>query len=581
MPPWFPASWVDQVYAASNIVEVVSQYVPLQSRGRKHWGLCPFHHEKTPSFSVSPDMNLYYCFGCKASGNIVQFVMEMEKLTYPEALIHLAKQFNVSPPPTLEDNPDEERRRSQRDRALEANREAAMFYHELLWTDQGRAALEYLHKRGFDDAVIRRFGLGASPDEWDSLMIYLNGKGFIQEELQQAALITVKESTKYDTFRNRVMFPIISKYGQTIGFGARAMGEVQPKYLNTSDSLVFNKRFNLYGIHQLKRQRNLKQLYLVEGYLDVISLAQAGIQNAVATLGTSLTVEQARLMKNYAPEIWISYDGDEAGQSAALRALDILGHEGIDSRVVPLPAGVDPDDFIRLYGSEAFKNLQPMAAMAFRLSRLENEFDFSDVEARRNYAKKACQMLNLLNEPVEVDYYLGKISMKTGISKGVLSAQMTATKGATIISQEERPRISRISKSDEQFSHPEFTLAALLASGSIPENLLKLSDFEEGPIQDLVAMLLEKKTPAIIMAESEDNKMRSLAGELFNRLPELDQESAISAAEDCLRGIRIAKLNKRIQTLTHELELQEEDQKLITLQLIGELQGERNRLSKT
>lgn len=580
MPPRFPTSWVDQVYAASNIVEVVSQYVPLNSRGKRYWGLCPFHHEKTASFSVNQELNLYHCFGCKASGNIVQFVMEMEKLTYPEALIHLAKQFHLPPPPIAEEDPEEERKRTLRERLLEASKEAANYYHNLLWMPSGAAALAYLHDRGFDDAVIRRFGIGVSPDDWDKLYMHLTQMGFSKEELQQAALITVKESSQYDTFRNRVMFPIINRYGQALGFGARAMGDMQPKYLNTSDSLIFNKRFNLYGIHQLKRQRDLKQLYLVEGYLDVIALAQAGVPNAVATLGTSLTVEQARLMKNYAPEIWVAYDGDEAGQSAAIRALDVFAQEGVDARVLPLPEGMDPDDYVHQQGAEAFRSLHAMPAISFRLERLEKEFHLQDAESRRNYAILACQMIRALREPVEVDHYLGKISLKTGITKDVLSAQMlSTTKSSAQVPRESKPRRSATVNVAEQISQPEFTLAALLAAGSIPADVLKLSDFEEGPIRDLVALLLEKQSPAMIMERSEDERIRSLAGELFNRLPDLDQDSALSAAEDCLKIIRINKLNQRIQQLTKDLKLQEGQEKMITLQLISELQGERKRLS--
>lgn len=573
MAPRFPASWVDRVYSAANIVDVVTNYVPLQKRGLRHWGLCPFHNEKTPSFSVNPELNLYYCFGCKASGNIVQFVMEMEKLTYPEALLYLAKQFNL-PPPVIEDDPMEEQRRNLRERLYEVNREAAIFYHEQLWLPENSKALEYLHNRGLDDAVIRRFGLGVSPDEWDSLLNHLQSKGFTVEEMQQAALITVKENTRYDVFRDRIMFPIINRYGQTIGFGARAMGSAQPKYLNTSDSLVFNKRYNVYGINLLKKLRNLRQLYLVEGYLDVITLSQYGFANAVATLGTALTNEQVRLIKNYAPEIWIAYDGDEAGQMATLRALDILDQEAVPGQVLCFPDQLDPDDFLHRDGAEGFTNLKPIRNMAFRLTRLQSRFDLSHDDQKREFAKEACKLLQILKEPVELDYYLGKISLKTGIEKEVLLAQVRKSRSGVNPDFIKQPLPKKQTRQAVRFDQSEFMLAALLATGKLPQDLIKPDDFEDEQLKAIVLNLLAGKTPAFIMEELPDEETRAMAGELFNRFPDLDRDATLSAAEDCLKRIRQMKLETRIKQLIEEIKHQEGEQKAKSLQLITVLQAE-------
>lgn len=574
MAPHFPSSWVDQVYAASNIVDVVTNYVPLQKRGRNHWGLCPFHNEKTPSFSVNPELNLYYCFGCKASGNVAQFVMEMERLTYPEALLYLAKQFHVPQPPVIADDPMEEQRRSLRERLYEANREAALFYHEQLWRSENSKALDYLHGRGLDDAVIRRFGLGVSPDEWDSLLNHLTDKGFSIEEMQQAALITVKENARYDVFRDRIMFPIINRYGQTIGFGARAMGSAQPKYLNTSDTPVFNKRYNVYGINSLKMLRSLRQLYLVEGYLDVITLSQYGFDNAVATLGTALTNEQVRLIKNYAPEIWIAYDGDEAGQMATLRALDILDQESVPGQVIRFPDQLDPDDFLHRDGAEGFSGLKPMRGMAFRLTRLETGLDLSLDDQKREYAKEACKHLQILTEPVELDYYLGKISLKTGIEKAVLLDQVRkggTGKGAVF---EKQPLPRARTRQATQLDQSQFTLAALLATGKLPHDLVKPDDFEDERLQGIAASLLAGQTPALIMEGLPDEETRAMAGELFNRYPDLDRDGTLSAAEDCLKRIRRLRLEARIKQLTEEIKHQEGEQKAMSLQLITALQAE-------
>jgi DNA primase len=578
LAPRFPNAWVDQVYAASSIVDVVSNYLPLNKKGHRHWGLCPFHNEKTPSFSVNPELNLYYCFGCKASGNIAQFVMEMEKLSYPEALLYLAKTFRLPPPPVMEEDPEEERRRSLRERLIDATRDAAQYYHDQLWTPEGSAALQYLYGRGLDDTIIRRFGIGASPDDWDGLLIHLTAKGYSAEELQQAALVTAKDSNRYDTFRDRVMFPIINRYGQPIGFGARALGSAQPKYLNTSDSPIFNKRSNVYGINLLKRQRSIEQLILVEGYLDVVALSQNGINNVVATLGTSLTTEQARLMKSYAPEVVIAYDGDEPGQMAALRALDLLYQEGIAARVMRFPGGLDPDEFIRSEGVEAFHALRPMPAMAFRLLRLEGQMDLSREETKQEYAKQSCQMLHMLKEPVEIDYYLGKIQLKTGIAKEVLAAQLRIGRGGqteVLPPETARPRTAQSGK--PAFNQPEFTLAALLAGKYLPRDFILEDDFEDPAIRRIVSALLKGTSPAVIMEEAEEEKNRLIAGELFNKLPDLDRENALTAAEDCLRTMRSNKLNHRIQQLSEEVKTLEGEQKSLMLQLISELQAELNR----
>lgn len=579
MAPRYPRAWVDQVYAASSIVDVVQNYLPLNRQGRRFVGLCPFHHEKTPSFSISPDLNLYHCFGCKASGNVVQFVMEMEKFSYPEALLHLAKQFNVAPPPVLDDNPDEERLRSLRERLYEANKEAAIYFHEFLWTDQGSRALDYLRSRGLDDATIRRFGLGASADDWDGLLLHLTDKGYTQEELQQAALITVRENSRYDTFRDRVMFPIINRYGQTVGFGARALGDAQPKYLNTSETLLFNKRSHLYGINLLRRQRDLKHVYLVEGYLDVITLSQHGFHGAVATLGTAITQEQTRLLRNLAPEVWVAYDGDEAGQSAALRAVDLLNQEGVTCRVMQFPSGEDPDDTIRRHGAEAFGAIKPLASMDFKLLQLEKGFDLSQDDQRRQYAMDACKILHILREPVEVDHYLGKIALKTGIAKDVLAAQLQAGKrgeGAQAVLLQQGTAKSE----SGHHSQSEFTLVSLLATGLLPEGMVMPDDFEDSALREIVVRFKEGQGPVQIMDGMEDVQARTLAGEIFHRLPQLSREDALIAAEDCLRVMRAQKLSSRIHALTEAMKHQSGEEKVMSLHLIRELQSEQNRQQK-
>ena len=397
-----PSAWMDELYARTDIVSVVSAYLPLKKDGRRYWGLCPFHHEKTASFSVNPELNLYYCFGCKAGGNVVQFVMEMERLSYMDAVKLLADRIHMTLP-EVRDDPDYEKRRSQRERLLNANREAARFYHELLWKPEGKRVLDYLHGRGLDDGIIRRFGLGASADQWDSLTNYLTEKGYTPEELNLAGLTVVKSESAYDMFRSRAMFPIIDQYGNVLGFGGRAMTDVKPKYLNTADTPVFNKRKGVYAINLIRKQRDLKRVLLVEGYMDVVAISQAGVVGAVATLGTALTNEQARLLKRFAPEVHLGYDGDEAGQHAIERGLEILEAEDVPAKVLYFPDGLDPDEFIRQRGLDAFQALRPMTPTAFRMQRLRLRCDLETQEGRTEYAKGCAELLRKVRDPVDVE----------------------------------------------------------------------------------------------------------------------------------------------------------------------------------
>ena len=578
----FPSSWIDELYARADIVQLVNNYLPLKKKGHNFWGLCPFHNEKTPSFSVNQELNVYYCFGCKAGGNIAQFVMEMEKLTYPEALRHLAKMYGLPPPPETRADPEEQRLRSRRERLMEANREAAQFYFDQLWQPQGKAALEYLHSRGMDDGVIRRFGIGASGDTWQSLLDHLGSKGYSLDDLKDAGLIVVKENHQYDQFRNRVMFPIINLFGQTLGFGGRALGDVQPKYLNTQDTVVFNKRNHVYGINLLKKQRGLECLVLVEGYMDVVALSQYGVQGVVATLGTALTAEQVRLMKRFSSDIRIAYDGDEPGQMAALRALDLLHQEGLNASVLMFPDGLDPDDLIRRQGLEAFQAIKPVPGMMFRLMRLERQYDLGLEDSQREYAKQACGLLKMLRDPVEVDYYLGKISLKTGIAKEVLAQQARVENRAAPHRQTAgvKPPRAGVRSPARTADTAQTTLAALLAGGHLPEGLVQATDFEDSLVKPIAQMLLEGKSPAEILGNLEDEAQRSLASGIFSRMADMDPEQAVQAADDCLQTIRVTKLNARIAQLAEEVKRQEGSQQIVTLHLIQELQLELVRLKQ-
>lgn len=550
----FPTAWMDDFYSRVDIVQVVSAYVPLKKNGSRYWGLCPFHHEKTPSFSVNGEQNLYYCFGCKAGGNVVQFVEEMEHLTYREAVEYLAKQIHMPIPETQED-PDYERRRSQRERLLGANKAAARWYHAQLWLPENQRILDYLHKRGLDDGTIRKFGLGAAPEEWDALTRALEQKGYTQEELRLAGLTVVKQETRFDMFRSRAIFPIIDAQGQVLGFGGRAMGDAQPKYLNTSDTPVFNKRKGVYAANMLRKQRDLKRVILVEGYMDVVALIQHGVNGVVATLGTALTNEQARLLKRYAPEIWVSYDGDSAGQHAIMRALEIFEQEDIRARVLFFPDNLDPDEFIRQRGLDAFEHLRPLKAAEYRMQRAKEDLDLSDDDQRIEYAKRCAQILSKVREPVELETYLQTLAVQTGFSKDVLRQQMGLSIAEANNAKPPRERIIRRRAGDAPAaSMPEKTLIALLVSGLMPKDAVRDTDFDDPQLHMLAQKLLAGSSPAAILAECETEQQRVAYSEAFALNAEITQDNAAAVAEDCLRTIRQARLQRQIDDIRAQLD---------------------------
>lgn len=550
----FPTAWMDDFYSRVDIVQVVSAYVPLKKNGSRYWGLCPFHHEKTPSFSVNGEQNLYYCFGCKAGGNVVQFVEEMEHLTYREAVEYLAKQIHMPIPETQED-PDYERRRSQRERLLGANKAAARWYHAQLWLPENQRILDYLHKRGLDDGTIRKFGLGAAPEEWDALTRALEQQGYTQEELRLAGLTVVKQETRFDMFRSRAIFPIIDAQGQILGFGGRAMGDAQPKYLNTSDTPVFNKRKGVYAANLLRKQRDLKRVILVEGYMDVVALIQHGVNGVVATLGTALTNEQARLLRRYAPEIWVSYDGDSAGQHAIMRALEIFEQEDIRARVLFFPDNLDPDEFIRQRGLDAFEHLRPLKAAEYRMQRAKEDLDLSDDDQRIEYAKRCAQILSKVREPVELETYLQTLAVQTGFSKDVLRQQMGLSIAEANNAKPPRERIIRRRAGDAPAaSMPEKTLIALLVSGLMPKDAVRDTDFDDPQLHMLAQKLLAGSSPAAILAECETEQQRVAYSEAFALNAEITQDNAAAVAEDCLRTIRQTRLQRQIDDIRAQLD---------------------------
>lgn len=421
-----PEEFLQELKYRNDITEVVSSYVNLKRRGRNMVGLCPFHSEKTPSFNIYSENGSFYCFGCGAGGDVITFVMKIENLDYMEAVRFLAQRAGMTMPDTGYDDS----MNRLRTRIYEANREAARFFYSCLNSPEGAEARSYLAGRQLSPKTIVRFGLGYSPKSRYSLCNHLKSKGFKESEIVAANLAFQSKSGKgiYDRFSDRVMFPIIDLRGNVIAFGGRLMGDGKPKYLNTSDTPVFKKSNNLFSLNNAKNSGE-RTLILCEGYMDVIAVNQAGFQNAVATLGTALTSEQAILMKRYADEVVICYDADEAGQKATARAIEILRNAGIQVRVLTVPDGKDPDEFIKKHGengSAAFKNLLGKSKndMDYRLAKLKSSFNLETTQGRVLYLNGAIKMIAALDNPVEKDIYLSGLSEEMGVEKNALLEQI-------------------------------------------------------------------------------------------------------------------------------------------------------------
>lgn len=426
----FPDSFLQELKLRSDITEIASSYVNLKRHGRNMVGLCPFHGEKTPSFNIYTENGSFYCFGCGAGGDVITFIMKIENLDYVEAVKFLAQRAGMEMP----ENTYDDSLSKLRMRIYEANREAARFFHATLLSQRGQSGLNYLRGRALSDRTIRHFGLGFADDDWNSLCNHLKNKGFSEYEIYSANLAFKRKNGNgiYDRFVNRVMFPIIDLRGNVIAFGGRIMTDEKPKYLNTSDTPVFKKSENLFSLNNAKSS-GTRTLILCEGYMDVIALNQAGFTNAVATLGTALTNEQAVLMKRYADEVIICYDADGAGQKATARAIQILRNAGLPIKILTVPSGKDPDEFIRSKGENgpaAFKLLIEKCGndIEYRLMKLKENYNLNTTDGKVAFLNEAVKIVATIESPIERDVFASKLCTELEIDKNAFLEQISKVK---------------------------------------------------------------------------------------------------------------------------------------------------------
>ncbi len=418
----FPKSFLEELVARNDILDVVGGYVTLQPKGGSYWGCCPFHNEKTPSFHVLPDRQYYHCFGCKKGGGVINFIMEIENLSYPDAVHFLAKRVNL-PVPVDREAAEADRLRS---RLLALNRDAARYYYDILQKPEGAAVQAYLNRRQIRRGIAVRFGMGAAPEGWDRLMRAMTAKGYSKQELIKAGLIVQnKNGGLYDKFRNRLILPVVDVRGDVVGFGSRVIDKSEPKYMNTSETLVYSKRRVLYGLNLAKKTKR-PNIILCEGNLDVVTLHQAGFDNAVASMGTALTVEQTRLLSRYTKELILCYDNDNAGQLATQRALEILKNSEFTVRVLQLPRRLvdgsyikqDADDFIKFQGADAFERLLNGSenGIEFRMGQVAEKYDMKNDADRIAYAAEISQVLSTLDNAVEREIYTVRAAETAGFT---------------------------------------------------------------------------------------------------------------------------------------------------------------------
>lgn len=554
---------IEEVRSKNDIVDVISGYVRLQKKGSSYFGLCPFHNEKSPSFSVSRQKQMYYCFGCGAGGNVFTFLMEYENYSFLEALKFLADRAGVDLP-EMEYSKEAKERADMKAVLLEINKLAAQYFYVQLKSPQGEVAMRYLKDRQLDDATVKAFGLGYSNKYSDDLYRYLKSKGYKDDMIMKAGLISVDERNGvYDKFWNRVMFPIMDVNNRVIGFGGRVMGDAKPKYLNSPETMIFDKSRNLYGLNRARTSRK-PYFLLCEGYMDVISLHQAGFTNAVASLGTSLTAGHASLIKRYVNEVYLTYDSDEAGTKAALRAIPILKEVGITARIIRMEPYKDPDEFIKNLGAEAFEERISKArnGFMFSLEVLERNYDMTSPEGKTDFMKEVAKRLTEFDEEIERNNYIeavagayhvgyedlrklvSRMAVQTGLAKPVTRPKSTQNR----------------EKEDGMIKSQKILLTWLIEDENIFRQISKYitpNDFT-GELYKTVAELLYEQydageaNPAKIMNHfTDEEEHREVASLFHTKIKEL---TTLKEQEKALKETIIRVKNHSIDEATKNLD---------------------------
>ena len=562
--PYYSDELIEEVRSRNDIVDVIGSYVKLKKKGSSYMGLCPFHNEKTGSFSVTPSKQMYHCFGCGAGGNVFTFLMQYENYTFVEAMQELAQRGGIELP-QHEMTDAQKKEADKKSRLLEINKEAAKYFYSLLRSPRGQRAHDYFKKRELTDETMQKFGLGYSDQYSNDLYKYLRSKGYEDNILKESGLISYNEVRgAYDKFWNRAMFPIMDTHNRVIGFGGRVMGDGEPKYLNSPETKIFDKSRNLYGLNIAKSSRR-EYILLCEGYMDVIALHQAGLDNAVASLGTALTSGHASLLKRYAKEVYITYDSDKAGVKAVLRAIPILKEVGITTKVVNMRPYKDPDEFIKALGADAYQERIDNAnnSFMFEISVLEEQYDMKDPQSKTLFYNEIAQKLLIFTEELERNNYIQAVADKYKIDFGDLRKLVNnhAIKGGLVKEPVRLKSGVREKKKEDGIIKSQKLLLTWLIEDTrlfdVIRGLINPEDFTEGLYHEVARMLFEqyetekKVNPAKIISYFEDEEEQKEIAALFNAsIHEVETKSDMEKAiKETIIRIKTNSINMRSKNL--------------------------------
>ncbi len=568
MSQYYPEEWLEELTSKLDIVDVIGDYVQLKPKGKNHWGICPFHGEKTPSFSVDSEKQLYYCFGCHKGGNMFRFVMDIENISFQEAAERLAEKAHIPLPQFTMSNEHSNLLKEKKEKLYMLQKDAAHHFHNNLSEKDSKRALEYLGKRKINIGIIKNFGIGYAKEGWDDIKNVLQSK-YDTELLVEAGLIGKKNDKTYDYFRDRIIFPIIDLRGNVVGFGGRVLGDDSPKYLNSPDSIIFNKKNILYGLNfALKKNRPLSRLIIVEGYIDVISLHKVGFTEAVATLGTAFAASHAKLIKRYTDNVYVAYDGDNAGQTAILRSIEILLENGLQPKIIKLADKKDPDEFISAYGAQAFEKAisSALTYMDFKLDMLKSEYDLSTQENRMQYATAAIKLISKINNAIERDRYISRINIETGYGKEVLKSQIANEMGIVDTPKSKKAvnvilEAENIKKQQLDNIKAEKYIICMMSKNEEDRALilkhLKENDLTLPLCKQLFAYIagrhennLQMNTSTLLTHYSEDDSISEIT-EIINY--DIPDEKRIDFIIDCINCIKMAQIEDNMKKIMQQL----------------------------
>lgn len=565
MSKFFHDGTLNEIKSRANIIDVIGRVIPIKRAGSNYKGVCPFHNEKTPSFVVSEQKQIFTCFGCGATGDAIEFVQRYYNLDFPQAIEKIAGEYGIE----LKRN-DENYERKQL--LYKINREAALFFYRAFY-ESANEGYRYMTGRGMKPETLKKFGVGYADEKWDSLLHHMNGKGYDNEQLLELGLISQSRGKYYDKFRNRVIFPIINTRGKVIGFGGRALGAAEPKYLNSPENMIFHKKNNLYALNMTRQEiRKEDAAILVEGYMDVISLWQAGVKNVSASLGTALTENQARLLSGYTKNIILSYDSDEAGRTAALRGLDILRKEDLSAKVLHIDNEKDPDDFIQKHGTEAFLKLvdRALPEVEYKIETIKQRVDADTEAGKVKLLKEIVEILQELS-PIEADIYIKKTASEMKISEGALRTEASRMRKAGPVArkaEKEGAEIEKISTLEKNL------LKLIMTNPAYYSKVAPYSHVFKGNAKKIFFIVRNLHNEGKNM-KVKDIEEYAEEPDIKKVLRDIDENIILAGVEeqilkDCIKEIEILDLKQREKELNDQLALADEDENAARIKQIME-----------